>query len=572
MKLLKEDIQDIEYLIESNDDGKKSTFIKGVFMQSEKPNRNRRTYPKRIMEREVSKFQKLIDENRAMGELGHPACFHDKTEILTVNDGWKLIKDTSVGELIYTFNIEKKQVEIKPIDIVQVHEYDGNLLEFKGRGVNTKVTPNHNFIVSSRYDNNRLLSASEIKIGLENRSLSHDMIPINNISYIDAINTDDIKIEDLCLDRVSFFSFLGIYLSEGCTIHRKGRKESYVIGIYQNEGDNADYIRNVLKGLHKDLNWSESYKTNYYGNKCITFRCHDARLARYLIKFGINKNKYFDRSLLQYMDSKCAEAFIESYVIGDGRGKLKTKYIKCDMFSTSKKMIEDISQIAFIAGYGTRVFSTIPSKDVSIENRIINSENKNELFFCQIKNSKGKYIDNRFLSITEVPYKGNVYCVTVENSTFYARDNGNSFWSGNSPTVNLNQVSHLITNLTFEGNDVMGKARILENTPMGKIAKALIDEKIKLGVSSRGVGSLKSKGGINEVQDDFNLATIDIVSDPSGIDCWVDGIMEGAEWVLDASGNWVMIESIQEEIKNTNSKDLLNKKLELFEKFIKSIR
>lgn len=141
-----------------------------------------------------------------------------------------------------------------------------------------------------------------------------------------------------------------------------------------------------------------------------------------------------------------------------------------------------------------------------------------------------------------------------------------------SPTVNLNQVSHLITNLTFEGNDVMGKARILENTPMGKIAKALIDEKIKLGVSSRGVGSLKSKGGINEVQDDFNLATIDIVSDPSGIDCWVDGIMEGAEWVLDASGNWVMIESIQEEIKNTNSKDLLNKKLELFEKFIKSIR
>lgn len=140
------------------------------------------------------------------------------------------------------------------------------------------------------------------------------------------------------------------------------------------------------------------------------------------------------------------------------------------------------------------------------------------------------------------------------------------------PTINLDKVSHLITNLTFEGNDVHGKAKILESTPMGKIAKAFIDEKIKLGVSSRGVGSLKSKGGINEVQDDFNLATIDIVSDPSGIDCWVDGIMEGAEWVLDASGNWVMIESIQEEIKNTNSKDLLNKKLELFEKFIKSIR
>jgi hypothetical protein len=99
------------------------------------------------------------------------------------------------------------------------------------------------------------------------------------------------------------------------------------------------------------------------------------------------------------------------------------------------------------------------------------------------------------------------------------------------PTVNLDRVSHMITSLTAEGNNFIGKAKILD-TPMGNIAKSLLDEGVKLGVSSRGVGSLVERNGVKYVGDDFMLSTAaDIVSDPSAPDAFVQGIMEGKEWV-----------------------------------------
>ena len=99
------------------------------------------------------------------------------------------------------------------------------------------------------------------------------------------------------------------------------------------------------------------------------------------------------------------------------------------------------------------------------------------------------------------------------------------------PTVNLDRASHLITSLVQEGNNFRGRARILE-TPMGNIAKQLLDEGVKLGVSSRGIGSLKETNGCKVVADDYMLATAaDIVADPSAPDAFVNGIMEGKEWI-----------------------------------------
>ena len=99
------------------------------------------------------------------------------------------------------------------------------------------------------------------------------------------------------------------------------------------------------------------------------------------------------------------------------------------------------------------------------------------------------------------------------------------------PTVNLERVSHMITSLTPDGKNFIGEAKIME-TPMGKIVKNLMDEGAKLGVSSRGMGSLDSKNGANYVRDDFYLATAaDIVADPSAPNAFVEGIMEGKEWV-----------------------------------------
>lgn len=141
-----------------------------------------------------------------------------------------------------------------------------------------------------------------------------------------------------------------------------------------------------------------------------------------------------------------------------------------------------------------------------------------------------------------------------------------------NPQINLNNVSHLITNLRFEGSDIIGKAKILD-TPMGKIAQNFIEEGVRLGVSSRGLGSLKEKNGVNEVQNDFHLATVDIVADPSAPDAFVQGIMESAEWVLE-NGVWksVEIEKAQNFIKKTSKANLQEAKLKVFEAFLGRIK
>ena len=141
-----------------------------------------------------------------------------------------------------------------------------------------------------------------------------------------------------------------------------------------------------------------------------------------------------------------------------------------------------------------------------------------------------------------------------------------------NPTINLNQVSHLITELRMSGPDVIGKAKIL-GTPMGKIAENLIVEGVGLGVSSRGLGSLKERNGVNEVQDDFMLATVDIVSDPSAPDAFVQGIMENVDWIVQ-NGAWkpIEIELAQKEIKKASRKNLEEAKLRVFQKLLGSIK
>lgn len=138
------------------------------------------------------------------------------------------------------------------------------------------------------------------------------------------------------------------------------------------------------------------------------------------------------------------------------------------------------------------------------------------------------------------------------------------------PTINLERVSHMIKSLTKDGDNFIGKAKIMDS-PYGNIVKNLIKEGASLGVSSRGMGSLKAKNGINQVQDDFYLATAaDIVADPSAPDAFVEGIMEGVEWILDG-GKWVeqFVEQSQKEIRTVSKADLEEAKLRVFNKFLK---
>ena len=140
------------------------------------------------------------------------------------------------------------------------------------------------------------------------------------------------------------------------------------------------------------------------------------------------------------------------------------------------------------------------------------------------------------------------------------------------PSINLDRVSHKIERLSEDGNNFIGRAKILD-TPNGKIAKSLLDEGVRLGVSSRGMGSLKKESACNVVQDDFMLATAaDIVADPSAPDAFVDGIMEGKEWIWD---NGILKESaiaqIKDEIDQATLINLQERKVSAFEKFLKGL-
>jgi hypothetical protein len=172
------------------------------------------------------------------------------------------------------------------------------------------------------------------------------------------------------------------------------------------------------------------------------------------------------------------------------------------------------------------------------------------------------YITGPFLQAEVTNRNGRCYPFTIlerevkrYNDTFIK--NGRALGElghPDGPTVNLDRVSHMITSLHSEGNNFIGKAKILD-TPMGNIAKSLLGEGVKLGVSSRGIGSLVEKNGVRYVADDFMLATAaDIVADPSAPDAFVQGIMEGKEWVWEGG------------ILKERAAEMTKKKVELYSK------
>jgi len=140
------------------------------------------------------------------------------------------------------------------------------------------------------------------------------------------------------------------------------------------------------------------------------------------------------------------------------------------------------------------------------------------------------------------------------------------------PTVNLDKVSHLITDLKFEGNNVMGKAQILD-TPMGKIVKGLLDGGVQLGVSTRGMGSLMQQNGAQVVKNDFILTTVDIIQDPSAPNAFVNGIMEGVDWVWN---NGIIeareIERMETEVKKAPRADLYETQTREFKNFLSLLK
>ena len=213
--------------------------------------------------------------------------------------------------------------------------------------------------------------------------------------------------------------------------------------------------------------------------------------------------------------------------------------------------------------------------------RLIAEEITQVDFLCEEKEGKKNYfIEGIFLQAELKNRNGRMYPMKTlarevakydENYIQKGRALG-ELGHPDGPSINLDRVSHKITSLSENGTNFIGRAKLLD-TPMGQIAKNLLDEGVKLGVSSRGMGSLVKREDCNMVADDFMLATAaDIVADPSAPDAFVDGIMEGKEWVWD---NGILKEAavaqIKTEIDEATLINLQERKVSAFEKFLKSL-
>ena len=215
--------------------------------------------------------------------------------------------------------------------------------------------------------------------------------------------------------------------------------------------------------------------------------------------------------------------------------------------------------------------------------KLIREEIESVDFIVEEKNGKkSMFIEGIFLQGDLKNRNGRMYPMETLRREV-ARYNENHVMAGRAlgelghpdgPTVNLDRVSHKIVSLRESGSNFIGKAKIL-NTPMGKIAESLINEGVKLGVSSRGIGSLKlTREGVNIVGDDFMLATAaDIVADPSAPDAFVEGIMEGKEWVWD--GGMLHESQMCKTYRTINTlvdqKRLDEQKLNLFNNFLQNL-
>lgn len=199
------------------------------------------------------------------------------------------------------------------------------------------------------------------------------------------------------------------------------------------------------------------------------------------------------------------------------------------------------------------------------------------------KTPKRLYLEGTFLQGNLKNRNGRIYNTDVLENEInrYMKENMASkrafgeLGHPQGPTINLDRVCVLHENIKRDGDNFIGKARVLTHLPMGKIVEGYITEGCQLGVSSRGMGSLKMIEGVQHVQNDFRLATLaDVVADPSAPDAFVQGIMEGRTWIFDAiSGTWAEqgVEKLAEDMKRAPAKVVIENKIKLFEQFMNSL-
>lgn len=521
-------------------------IVDAVFQKFDIENANGRIYPEHILKREVAKYQKLIEEKRAIGE-----CYTPDAMILTEN-GWKSLEEVKEGDNILTLNVETNQIEIQPIERKIEYDYEGDMINIKGRNIDDLVTPNHGYPL---YGRNHKFAYFKTAEEMMNEHLSHKYIPKTgewigrDDEYFIIPNLPEERIgkmqknirekysDDLRIPMKTFAKFMGIYLSEGCC---DKEEDGSRVSVYQQKEDVCEAINELFIELGLPYSINESVTEN--GSIRKTFYICDMRLCKYLQQFGLCYDKFVPYELKQ-QNKETLRLFYDWFVLGDGRIRGDQRVdvnLTDDVFSTSKQLALDLNEIQLKIGYSGHFHMEKRDNDRYMFDRLIEGKNTHPLYFSLRSLTKGIYLDKRFIKLEKVPYKGKVMCVEVKNHTWYVMQNDKCHWTKNcnhpeSSVIDLSRVSHNIIELHWEGHTLVGKLEILVSEGFRKngiiscqgdqIAHLLLSG-IKIGVSSRALGSVTQKMGVLYVGDDLELVCWDVVGDPSTPGAWISDSYE----------------------------------------------
>ena len=522
-----------EEVIGEGENTQKQMCFRGILSEANSINGNRRVYPKEVL-REVFMEAKAKAEKTGQpvfGELEH-ACFTYNTFKVLTKEGYKPFIELKEGDEVITFG-ENSLEEYKPIEKIINDDYDGIVYHIKGRNIDTTVTPNHKFILKDRYGKTVIATIEEIA---NDRTKFSHMSIIKNGGIWNGNDKDTVIIkgnekqsEDLTLDAKDFFAFMGIYLSEGCALVTHNNR---MISITQKKPENIEKIRELLKRLNFEV--SEYITEDYEGNETVQFAISDSRLKDYLIPLGHSWEKFIPTELKEY-NSEYLNEMLEWFIIGNGRDRRNEDYSKyVNIFSTSKKLIEDFNEILVKCGLSGNITEKPVTKDHYITdadgtNRLIEAKNCRTLYQLNISTTNGISLDKRFLSIEKEDYKGKIYCISVkDNHNFYIEDKNKFFLTGNSDAhINLERIAVTFPEFTWdeEKGQILGKA-VPTLTEAGKTVAGLAKSGFKICFSTRMTG--KTKPMTEERKRQFNitedcsevlpgarLISIDIVGNPS---------------------------------------------------------
>ena len=489
--------------------------VSAVFQKYGIKNANGRIYPENILRREVEKYiRERVNTRCAFGALDHPSCQLADTKILT-EKGWKDIQDVQEGENVLTITPEGV-IEIHPVLRKIDEEYEGDMIHFKNNVLDYTVTPSHKLpLLDSNKEYKGLYSAQEIyeqlvdeqdycslsRVGKwHNNSNEYFIIPKlsdEELVLIDDISLREVYEQDLVIPMDVWMKFIGIYITKGYCSYTKKEKRNDCITIFNKKTEVIEAIKDMLEDFPLSYTYFFNKRKHLY-----TFKLYDLRLSKYLSH--IHKFIPFD---IKKQGVDMLNIFYDWFVLGN------TRYYSNDI-SLPKQLALDINEIQMKIGHTGHFYKDEKNKYYQdnyfstrgVSHTISLSENRTKIF--------------------KEYYQGRVYCIEVQNHTFYTMDrSGYCLWTGNSTTLSGHDVTHNILNLEWQGHTLIGEMELhlspgykkygICSTSGDLVANMLLSNYL-VGVSSRGVGSVVKKPGDHLLFDhDFDLIGWDVVLEPS---------------------------------------------------------